>query len=58
MNAGNRLRKIQYRGTLSGDENEITGMWAIGRATGPFKMRRAIEQKPKAEVVRKENLNV
>ena len=58
MNAGNRLQKIQYRGALSSDENEIAGSWAIGMATGPFKMRRAIEQKPKAKVVRKEKLDV
>lgn len=56
MNAGNRLQKIQYQGAISSDENEIAGRWAIGSVTGPFNMRRAIEQKPKAKVVRSEKL--
>ncbi len=39
--------RIKYQGQLSDDRSEIIGRWIVGDDfTGPFKMVRAVEQKP------------
>ncbi len=51
-NAAPGQPKIVYQGKISKDGSLITGQWTMrDQSSGSFKMRRAIEQKPKAKTL-------